>query len=74
MVKDITTTKKFNVKSIVAIVMTIAIIAGIAAFLMMTVTGKAIVNAVTDPTYVNHNAELKADAARKFELSLSPKN
>lgn len=72
-VTDITKTRHFNVRAIVATVVTLVIVSGIAAFLIVTVTSKAIINAVADPAYVNHNAQLKADAARKFELSLSPK-
>jgi hypothetical protein len=72
--KDMTTTKQLNIKAIVAGVVPLAILAGLTAFLTVTATGRAIVFAVSDPTTVNHAADMKSDYVKHFQLSAGPKN
>ena len=71
--KDITKTKKLNIKFIGISTLTVIVLAGIVAFLTVTATGRAIVFAIIDPATVNHAAEMKNDYVKSFELTANPK-
>ena len=70
---DIKTTRRINIKAIVAGAVSLVVLSGIVAFLTVTTTGQAIVFAIQDPATVNHAADMKNEYVNSFELTSAPK-